>query len=151
MQTGRFTQPGAFAPDRKAPARGFAVILHESDFLDVRFRSALHRLDYHAYLIGLWQRMALARRAGMRVLIGPFLIDQHISFADRLDLAPFGTLALRKFDDFVTRTCPHTRDWRGEPPDFALPDLRAAVTAATASGRAPPRRRPRPHDLSTRN
>lgn len=137
MQTTEIAYPDTMTPGRRARGRGFAVILHESDFLDAAlFRSALRRLSYRAYLVDVWRRMALVRRAGIRVLIGPFLIDQHVSFADRIGLAPFGTLALRRFDDFVTRTCPHTRAWLGEPPQVVLSDLRADVAAISGPARA---------------
>jgi hypothetical protein len=141
MLTRGFIQPGAWTSRGTATARGFAVFLCESDFRDAMvFRSALCRTDYRAYLVDVWRRMALARRAGMRVLIGPFLIDQHVSFADRLGLAPFGTLALRRFDDFVAETCPQTRVWRGEPLGPFMSNLHGVVQAAAAPGRAPPRR-----------
>jgi len=123
--------------DRKS-VRGFAVILHECDFRElILLQRTAGLLDYKGYLETLWRRMTLLRQAGLRVLVGPFLIDQHISFADRIGAAPFSPLAMRAFDAFVTRTCPHTREWCGEPMSRFVVDLRTAASA-TASGRAPP-------------
>lgn len=127
----------AHAGTRKS-ARGFAVVLHEADFRELIFLCrALRGLDYLAYLAGLWRRMTLLRQEGLRVLAGPFLIDQHISYADRIGAPPFSPVALRAFDSFVTRTCPHTREWRGEPIDRFISNLRAAE-GTTAPSRAPP-------------
>lgn len=119
-------------------ARGFAVVLHEADFRElIFFYRAVQHLDYAAYLAILWQRIALVRQAGSRVLVGPFRIDQHISYADRIGAPPFSPLALRAFDSFVTQTCPETREWRGEPMDRFISGLRA-VEGTAAVGRAPP-------------
>ena len=119
-------------------ARGFAVVLHEADFRELIFLCrAMQSLDYLAYLAGLWRRMSLLRQEGLRVLVGPFLIDQHISYADRVGAPPFSPVALRAFDCFVTQTCPHTREWRGEPIDRFISNLRAAEGTDAAS-RAPP-------------
>lgn len=134
MQSSGLTQTGT-----KTSARGFAVIVNECDFLDlILLHRALRRLDYRAYLADLWRRMAVARQLGRRVLIGPFLIDQHVSFADRIGAPPFGTLALRAFDDFVVQTSAHTREWRGEPMDRVISRLRAAEDLTGTSGRSPP-------------
>ncbi len=119
-------------------ARGFAVVLHEADFRELIFLCrAMQSLDYLAYLASLWRRMSLLRQEGLRVLVGPFLIDQHISYSDRVGAPPFSPVALRAFDCFVTQTCPHTREWRGEPIDRFISNLRAAEGTDAAS-RAPP-------------
>ena len=124
---------------RETAARGFAVVLSELDFLDsILFRGAIHHLDYRAYLASLWQRMALARQAGMRVVVAPFLLDQHISYADRISAQPFSPVALRAFDDFAARTCPYAREWRGEAIDLVISKLRTAEDAVADFGRAPP-------------
>ena len=122
----------------RKPVRGFAVVVHEHDFreLTLSHRVARH-LDYAAYLDALWRRMALARQAGLRVLVGPFLIDQHISYADGIGALPFSTRALRAFDAFVAQTSPHAREWRGEAIDRFMANLRAAEST-TALSRAPP-------------
>jgi hypothetical protein len=133
MQAGAITQ----STDKKS-VRGFAVLLHEHDFRElVSLHRAMRRLDYTAYLDVLWRRMALARQAGRRVLVGPFLIDQHISYADRIGALPFSPFAMRAFDGFVAQTSAHTREWRGEPIDRVMAGLRAAESMI-AIGRAPP-------------
>lgn len=124
--------------DTRKPVRGFAVLLHETDFRElILFCQSMQRLDYRAYLALLWRRMTLIRQAGLRVLGSPFLIDQHISYADRIGTPPFSPLALRAFDSFVTRTCPEAREWRGEPIEHFISALRAAE-GTIGLGRAPP-------------
>jgi hypothetical protein len=119
-------------------ARGLAVILHEVDFREfISYCRALPDLGYAAYLASFQRRMALIRETGLRVLVGPFLIDQHISYADRIGAPPFSALALRAFGSFVTQTSPHTREWRGEPVDRFIASLRAAEGPTNLS-RAPP-------------
>src|SRR5947209_11514255 len=112
--------------DARKSVRGFAVVLHEADFHElIFFCRSLQRLDYLAYLAIAWRRMTLVRQAGWQVLVSPFLIDQHISYADRIGVPPFSPLALRAFDSFITQTCPHAREWRGEPIERFISDLRA--------------------------
>lgn len=133
MKAGASAQPQA-----RLSARGFAVLLREADFLEaIQFCSATLQLNYRAYLDVLWRRIVLAAQSGHRVLVGPFLIDQHISYADRLGTPAFGAQALRAFDNYVIRTCPDTREWRGEPMDALVALLRSADSATTI-GRAPP-------------
>ena len=133
MRLGTTTQS-----DTRRSTRGFAVILNESDFRELElFHSAVQRLDYLTYLARLWRRILLVGQAGHRVLVAPFLIDQHISYADRIGAPPFSALALRAFDTFVTQTCPNTREWLGEPIDSVIANLRVA-DGMTAVSRAPP-------------
>lgn len=135
MQAGTITQ----STDKKS-VRGFAVILHEHDFRElICLHRAIRRLDYTAYLNILWRRMVLAKQAGQRVLVGPFLIDQHVSYADRIGALPFSPFAMRAFDAFVAQTSPHTREWRGESIDRVMANLRAAESMVPI-GRAPPSR-----------
>ena len=141
MQAGTITQ----STDKKS-VRGFAIILHEHDFRELIFlQRAMRHLDYIEYLSILWRRMALVRQAGQRVLVSPFLIDQHISYADGIGALPFSPFAMRAFDAFVTRTSPQTREWRGEPAAHFIANLRAAESM-TATGRAPPLSSKRPLD-----
>lgn len=136
MRLGTTTQS-----DTRRSTRGFAVILNESDFRELElFHSAVQRLDYLTYLARLWRRILLVGQAGHRVLVAPFLIDQHISYADRIGAPPFSALALRAFDTFVTQTCPNTREWLGEPIDSVIANLRVA-DGMTAVSRAPGRTR----------
>lgn len=108
--------------------RGFAVILHESEYLDLIARhSALDRGTYEAYLSGLQQRIGAARRTGKHVLVGPFLTDQYESYAEAIGEPPCSSQALHAYNDFVARIGPHTTAWSGEPIDSVVTALRAAT------------------------
>jgi hypothetical protein len=115
-------------PEHAVQIRGFAVILHESEYLDLIARhTALDRGDYEAYLAGIHRRMASARRTGKQVLIGPFLTDQYESYAEAIGEPPASSETLRSYDDFVARIGPHTATWVGEPISRVIAQLRAAT------------------------
>jgi hypothetical protein len=120
------------SPEHTAQIRGFAVILHESEYLDLIARhTALDRGDYEAYLAGIHRRMASARRTGKQVLVGPFLTDQYESYADAIGEPPCSFETLRSYDDFVARIGPHTITWAGEPISSVLAHLRGATDTST--------------------
>ncbi|MBS2964262.1 hypothetical protein KGA66_14475 [Actinocrinis puniceicyclus] len=113
-----------------ANRRGFAIVLDESEYLELIPRQGeLTEPEYGAYLAAIQRRMSAARRGGARVLVGPFRADQHVSYAERIGAQPFGTIALRAFDDYVVRTYPGARQWGGEPIGRVVADLRAAERA----------------------
>jgi hypothetical protein len=115
-------------PEHSVRVRGFAVILHEAEYLDLVARhSGLDRGDYEAYLAGMHRRMAAAREAGRRVLIGPFLTDQYESYAEAIGEPPCSGQALRAYNDFVARIGPHTAVWAGESMNRVVARLRAAT------------------------
>ena len=110
------------------PVRGFAVILHESDYLDLIARhTALDQSDYSTYLADLYCRMVAARQANKQVLIGPFLTDQSESYAEAIGEPAASARALRAYDDFVARVGPHTQIWAGEPISQVVTHLREAT------------------------
>ncbi len=114
--------------DHAVLVRGFAVILHASEYLDLITRhAALHLGDYGTYLADLYSRMRAARHTGKRVLVGPFLTDQYESYAEAIGEAAESRHALRAYDDFVARASPHTREWNGEPISHVVVSLRAAT------------------------
>lgn len=114
--------------DHALRIRGFAVILHESDYLDLIARhTALNQGDYSTYLADLYCRMVAARQADKHVLIGPFLTDQYESYAEAIGEPATSTRALRAYDGFVARVGPHTRAWTGEPISQVVTDLREAT------------------------
>jgi hypothetical protein len=114
--------------DQGVQTRGFAVILHESEYLDLIDRhTALDRGDYGTYLAEIHRRMASARRTGKQVLIGPFLTDQYESYAEAIGEPPCSLEALRNYDDFVARIGPHTTWWSGEPISHVVAQLREAT------------------------
>lgn len=121
-----------------ANRRGFAIVLDESEYLELIPRQGeLAEPEYGAYLAAIRRRMSAARRGGARVLVGPFRADQHVSYAERIGAPPFGTIALRAFDDYVVRTYPDARQWRGGPIGRVVADLRAAERAEVRSTRTP--------------
>jgi hypothetical protein len=114
--------------DHAMLVRGFAVILHEAEYLDLITRhTALIQGDYGTYLADLHRRMSAAHRSGKRVLIGPFLTDQYESYAEAIGESPCSDQALRAYDDFVARIGAHTRVWNGEPIGHVVADLREAT------------------------
>jgi hypothetical protein len=114
--------------DHAVLVRGFAVILHASEYLDLITRHAtLNQGDYGTYLVDLHGRMTAARRAGKQVLVGPFLTDQYESYAEAIGEPADSIHALRAYDDFVARVGPHTRPWTGEPISRVVTDLRVAT------------------------
>lgn len=111
---------------RGAQRRGFAIVLDETEYVGLIPRQGvLHHPCHTTYLAEVHRKMRTARRAGARVVIAPFRADQHISYSERIGAPPFGTIALRAFDDYIARTCPLAREWRGEPIELVIADLRA--------------------------
>jgi hypothetical protein len=126
-------------PDHGVQARGFAVILHESEYLDLIARHpALDRGDYADYLAGVHRRMLSAQRTGRQVLIGPFLTDQYESYAEAICEPPCSTETLRSYDDFVARIGPYTTAWSGEPIGRVLARLREATDISADQARLLP-------------
>lgn len=120
--------------------RGFAVILHESDYLDLIARhTALSQGEYSAYLADLYCRMSAAHQAGKQILIGPFLADQYESYAEAIGEPAASARALRAYDDFVARAGPHTQVWTGEPISHVVTDLLKETDAHADRTRPLPR------------
>lgn len=118
---------------------GFAVILHEAEYLDLITRhTALSQGDYGTYLADLHHRMSAARHAGKRVLVGPFLTDQYESYAEAIGESACNAQALRAYDDFVARTGLHTRTWNGEPIGHVVAALREATDTSADQARLLP-------------
>jgi hypothetical protein len=126
-------------PDHAVRVRGFAVILHESDYLDLIARhSALNQGDYSTYLADLYCRMRSAKQAGKQVLVGPFLTDQYESYAEAIGEQAATAQALRAYDDFVARVGPYTQPWTGEPINRVVAKLREATDIRTDQARLLP-------------
>lgn len=108
--------------------RGFAVIVHQCDYLDLVSRHPdLNRGDYGTYLADLQSRMAAAHQIGRQVLVGPFLPDQYESYAEAIGEPAGLPQTVRSYDDFVARIGPHTRLWEGEPIGRVVAQLRAST------------------------
>jgi hypothetical protein len=125
--------------DHGVRVRGFAVILHESDYLDLIARHrALNQGDYATYLADLYCRMSAARQADKQVLIGPFLTDQYESYCEAIGVPVASAQALRAYDDFVARVGPYTQPWAGEPISRVVADLREATDTQADQARLLP-------------
>lgn len=118
---------------------GFAVILHESDYLDLIARhNVLNQGEYSSYLADLYCRMNAARQADKQVLIGPFLTDQYESYAEAIGEPAASTRALRSYDDFVARVGPYTQTWNGESISSVVAVLREATDTQADQARLLP-------------
>jgi hypothetical protein len=110
------------------------LIIRESEYIEIAIR---HRVlvfgnagceaGYEEYLADTHRRITAARRAGRRVMVGPFLADQYESYADALGLAPGTAKALRAYDEMVGRIGPDSRPWLGEAIDSVTASLRRAT------------------------
>lgn len=114
--------------ERVVHTRGFAILVHQSDYLDLITRHPeLHQGNYGTYLADIHDQMKAARQIGHQVLVGPFLPDQYESYAEAIGEPAGLRHTVRSYDDFVARLGPHTRLWEGEPMGRLVALLRAST------------------------